>query len=563
MANESSALSERPTTPSLDVETDNEEESLLPDDDFSYTSDDFYGRNVVDCPPSEIEDSEWYSYLHESDRREIEKGQKISPEDWTDRFISDVGEDCELVLDAAKKEAWENCHSEVAHIMSRLRKLLKCEDENKKISLTEIIDLALGEKSEFYLAFSNAMEMNRLEFAQFFGTLCLQMSYKETPACLFDRDSLLHDDVLIEKVDYMKVWEKMATGKRINSRNFVGTSRREKCLWEILEVAVNKFLRTISIVDRNDEIEVSYDDDKIWCQTSGKNEEDHFGLRRVTHVKDNRRGIISHTAVSTTTLMPLGFLFERKGNNAISCFNESFSQMFPSNEFGGLPDLNGVMLHSDRGYTLESTVFQLMIPAGANFTNTVKRIEPFPFLWGMKPRRGETRTILKDSGCPALYIKEIIDKGRKVSCFAFRTGTSNICAVISSSLDGHQWEGVCLSHKQRKCWEADNIHGLDDLIFTPLAMHPGLFSQFQIASKNLFDDLRESKVDVLTLEQGTADWHKARQFSFTSSQADGSFRKALIIFQDNSNWCNVAAYLEGNDYHTRKYFYFTSHFFFE
>ena len=36
-------------------------------------------------------------------------------------------------------------------------------------------------------------------------------------------------------------------------------------------------------------------------------------------------------------------------------------------------------------------------------------------------------------------------------------------------------------------------------------------------------DLRDEKIDVLTLEQGTADWHRGRQFSLTSSQSDGSF----------------------------------------
>ena len=119
-------------------------------------------------------------------------------------------------------------------------------------------------------------------------------------------------------------------------------------------------------------------------QTSGKNDQDHFGLGKVTHVKDNRKGIISHTAVSVSTMIPLGFLFERKGNNAIGCFNQLFSRMFPPHDYGKLPDLNRVVLHSDCGYTLESTLFDFLIPGGANFTNIFNRIATFPFLWGMK-----------------------------------------------------------------------------------------------------------------------------------------------------------------------------------
>ena len=227
--------------------------------------------------------------------------------------------------------------------------------------------------------------------------------------------------------------------------------------------------------------------------------------------------------------------------------------MFPANGFGNLTDLNRVTVHSDRGYTLESTIFQFLIPSGANFTNTVKRISPFPFLWGMRPKRGDTRTILTESGCPALYLKEIISNGKKVSCFAFRTGTSNISAVLSSTIEGFQWEGVYLNHKQRIYWERDQEHGLDEFLFPELATNESLFSRFRAACKSLFKKLQDEEVDVLTLEQGTADWHKGRQFSFTSSQADGSFRMAMILFQEKQAWSNVAQYLEGEDYHERKY----------
>ena len=146
---------------------------------------------------------------------------------------------------------------------------------------------------------------------------------------------------------------------------------------------------------------------------SGKNDEDHFGLRKVTHVKDNRKGIaVAHTAVSVSTIIPLGFYFERKGNNAVSCFNHIFAKMFPPNDFDKLPDLSRVEVHSDRGYTLEGTIFNFLVPGGANFTNTCKRVLPFPYLWGMRPRQGDTHNILKENGCPALYsIKEIIAKG--------------------------------------------------------------------------------------------------------------------------------------------------------
>ena len=74
-------------------------------DNLSIDSNDFYGRNVNDCPGNEEEEEDWLGYLNESDRRALISGpSKINPEDWTDVLISDVGEDCELVLDSAKKK---------------------------------------------------------------------------------------------------------------------------------------------------------------------------------------------------------------------------------------------------------------------------------------------------------------------------------------------------------------------------------------------------------------------------------------------------------------------------
>ena len=46
---------------------------------------------------------------------------------------------------------------------------------------------------------------------------------------------------------------------------------------------------------------------------------------------------------------------------------------------------------------------------------------------------------------------------------------------------------------------------------------------------------------------GTADWHYLRKFSFTSSQANGSFVAAFPEYQDNESWVAVARYLYGED----------------
>ena len=145
----------------------------IPSDDecSSYDSNEFYGREVQN--ENELNDRDWFEYLNEADRHEIQtqRSSKIRVEDWEDCLISDVGEECELFLDSAKKETMECCTSEISHICSRLEFLLN--KSCNAISVFDLIDLAFGEKSQFQKAFLSALEMDQLEYNKFFGTLSL------------------------------------------------------------------------------------------------------------------------------------------------------------------------------------------------------------------------------------------------------------------------------------------------------------------------------------------------------------------------------------------------------
>lgn len=54
------------------------------------------------------------------------------------------------------------------------------------------------------------------------------------------------------------------------------------------------------IIGRTDNVSVEFDDDMIW---TGQNSVNGFSLRRATHVKDDGKGIISHTAVTSITFV--------------------------------------------------------------------------------------------------------------------------------------------------------------------------------------------------------------------------------------------------------------------
>ena len=72
--NENDRNNDNDTSP-LSDRNDDEDNSLL--DECSCTSDEFYGRDMIDYTSFEDE-SEWYQYLNEFDRLEVQRGGQKS-----------------------------------------------------------------------------------------------------------------------------------------------------------------------------------------------------------------------------------------------------------------------------------------------------------------------------------------------------------------------------------------------------------------------------------------------------------------------------------------------------
>ena len=151
-----------------------------------------------------------------------------------------------------------------------------------------------------------------------------------------------------------------------------------------------------------------------------------------------------------------------------------------------------------------------LLPAGCDFNNTVMRVRPFPFVWGMKLGKEDKRTKLNEGGAATLFLKEVTYHGRLVTCAAFRTGSGNISAIVLTTLHDHQWEGICLHAQQRALYQKDPAHGLDEFIFEKLATNNFLYKEKKHQINSMLEDLRENSIDILTLEQGPANWHMGR-----------------------------------------------------
>ena len=422
-------------------------------DEFNnITEEEFFGDDIMVLPLDDTDDN--IQYIHPDDRREINSLYSFSNEDdiqWTDRLISTEGEAVEFYLDRSMKESYTSLKNEVTFIKSRLHNKFPTKPF---LTFEDIFELSFGSSSLFSASFCRELDISYGTYCRFMSTLCIQMCYHSSPSDMYDKTSLIASHLIMKSDDYMSIWQRIATKKKINLDDYSSIARRSTCLWETFQRCINAYLREVTVAGRKDDINIALDDDKTWVQVGGRNMEDLFKIRRVTHVRDNRKGIVSHTAVSATTTMLLSFMFETSGDKAVDCFKTIFQSLFPSTSQApnALPDLSGVTNHSDRGYTMKSTVFNFLLPAGADFTNTVKRIMPFPFVWKMKPTINDPRKVIDEQGAPTLYIREVFKEGRLVTCTAFRTGTNNVSAVVTTKVHGHQWEGICLRSTGSQTW---------------------------------------------------------------------------------------------------------------
>ena len=256
-------------------------------------------------------------------------------------------------------------------------------------------------------------------------------------------------------------------------------------LWEAMECVVNNFLMSISITGRNGKISVALDDDKLWLGLKNSARMDLFGLKYCKHVKDNRTGLILHTAVTSTTNIPLGVAFERSNDTTASCFQRLLDGMFGQ---GGTTNLRNVYIHSDRGYMLPSLVFKYLIQVGADVLGTVKRCSGWPFTYDQKMKPNDKRTFVDKKGASTLMLKWCPTSMKGVFASAFRNGSDRVATAISTLHNQHHWEAIVLHPAELGDYEKDSTLLQKKFFrFVPL---PGLIEEEDEAAALLMEELR-------------------------------------------------------------------------
>ena len=134
------------------------------------TEDEFFGLDVFDEPPLQIDDE--LQYLHEQDVRDIQlqsammHSSSSSDLNWSDNLISSEGEPVTFNLDRAIKESWENLVEEVEYIQANLKTLLGY-DSDRIVSSYDIYNLSFGESSAFATSFCKELSTNYSTYCRF------------------------------------------------------------------------------------------------------------------------------------------------------------------------------------------------------------------------------------------------------------------------------------------------------------------------------------------------------------------------------------------------------------
>lgn len=463
------------------------------DDDTSFDAYDYLEQYQIE-EPHELNNC----LLSEEELQELLDGCDDDPA-WRD--LVQTENPTIILMDSSKEFQWELAQRELDHLRESLRNLMSL-DPNQSITPHAIAMLCLGPDSKTGRFLCDEIGLVPEKYLEFMGTLTVQAAYGVSVTELFhERLSLLKTFTLMEEKEYVDIWKKIATKRQLDDSE-ISTNRREVPLWETMETIVNEFLKSISITERKGKISVALDDDKIWANLKNSSKDDLFNLKYTTHVKDNRKGFVAHTAVSSGANIPLGISFERIKDTTEKCFKRLLESLFGQD---GNTDLRNVLIHSDRGYLLPSLVFKFLIQAGAEVLGTVKRIAGWPFTFDQKLKPSDKRTLVSKKGAATLFMKWCATGTKAIFASAFRNGTDRVATAISTVHTQHHWEAIILKPAELREYKNDPT-SLQKKFFEFVSLRDAIENE-EDSVRLVMDEILEDRIDPITLRQGMLLWY--------------------------------------------------------
>ncbi|MGH7974303.1 MAG: hypothetical protein ACREBR_02160, partial [bacterium] len=397
-----------------------------------------------------------------------------------------------VTFDESKEELWSYSQQEITHLKASVRNALGLEGDTHPTS-EQIDGVFFGPNSELSNVLCKALGSDHADLQRFRSTLALQATFSISTLEMFERGSPFIPYAAMSGRKYVDACNLLSKGSMTSIA--VG-SRAKVPLWLQIERALNSTFRAIAIDDRSGNIQLALDDDKVYINSRTT---DTQGLKPTTHVKDNRKGLVMLTCISSATDMPYGACWEKNGDSSQTCYKRILSTLF-GNMVGEneVPYLSNVILCSDRGYWTAAHVFNYILRAHGDVHGTLKRAKCWPFTYDQHLGQRDRRTNVNTVGAPALFMKSTTYQNLRVTAGAFRSGTGNV-STFSSIHGWYQRDAQCLSEKLTKEYTVD----VDDMLL-PYAFQRLSYVNCKDTNYEEYADLLEciESVTPLTLTQG-------------------------------------------------------------
>ena len=453
-----------------------------------------------------------------------------------------------ITVGKAKRNMWVQAMEEIKLIRQNISELQLPLDVASPAAppMLKVYHTLFGPTSLLSINFCRQLQMTKTEFLHFLFTFYVSCKNQLDVATMHESMEI-KSDILMPLKKYTSIWNKIKKQE--------GNTKQIE-FWKVIEQTTNQQLRLLFMSSSDDfPYLLGYDDDKIHFEYSSKTKMD--GLGQQHHVKDNRKGLTLHMCAFSATCVPVVVSFQQTGESVQETYSRTMKELFGTGS-GGVPNLLGITLASDRGYWEKSLLFGEMLEGGANIIGTVKRVgcclfyiffccvvlflssssssfvshltffccccrrqcDWFPMTYDhpkFKPFPEQPMNITKDGYRDAHHLQvkwKSKLREKKLNAIAFRSGTGTSVA-LSLSTTGHDlhWDMVPDSNKDMK-WYFD----------LTLSDHDRQMHGFSLLIGESTKEIDEKILSLVaprscgSAGQGSKEWFLDRMFSGTSSQ---------------------------------------------
>ncbi|CAB9497204.1 unknown protein [Seminavis robusta] len=396
----------------------------------------------------------------------------------------DTVDETKATVGLALGTSWEQAKDE----MEFFRDKMEQKTGSRRPKLREIIHLIFGPPSTVFRAFVAEgifQDTEHATFIRFLTTFFMSCCYQLSTKQLFDKDSRIKMDGAMTKEEYTTTWNRIgaASTPSMEDRNKNLTPPGLVPFWVKLEVAFNAYSREIFVEGQQS------DSSEIATQR---------------------------------------------------CFRGAITPLAAPGTAPG--DLLHVRTGQDRGYTNASLLHNYFMKSGAKITaGTVRRQHCIPMTYCQKLLKGDKRIDIPKTGPKTFFTMETTSHGRKLYCFAFRSGTGGIkpkdgvTLGISTEFGAvPEWELVLENPRDLQWYDGATPLSVEEKIRKCFNNLPR--DSTDADSKKLSDEfvqrLRGLPVTALNTTQGTPEWFLLRRFSLTSSTTD----RAIAVCTGEEDW---------------------------